>query len=315
MDPVTHHYFSKQQRNKPREMKPAKLARLFVVHFPTPIPDDLRVLEATLADLLARSHAAWPDFALEPAPLLRYLAERISPAVALTAALASVHIEDLALAYACGRRDARAIAIVESTFLPKVARYIAHTGASDAMVSEAEQLLRVRLFVGQGGSAPEIMSYTGRGALGAWLRVVAVRIVRGLQRTQRRFAAWTPGEAAAADKAPADPERQYIKKRYARAIDAVLARVLENLPAKERSILSLHFLDGLSTDAIGKLFHVDGSTIRRHVAKIRQGIMTQARRELAKELRLQRSELESVLRLARSQLEVSVSRALQHRGS
>jgi RNA polymerase sigma-70 factor (ECF subfamily) len=290
-------------------MKEGPLYRLFVAHFPTARPAYDPDVERALADLLRRARTAWPALALPTEPLLAYVAARIPSGETTAAAMAAVHIEDLALAFACSRGQADALAIVEARFLPQVARYVAHTGATESMVSEVQQQLRVRLFVGE-RRAPEILDYAGRGPLGAWLRSAAIRMVRGLQRSRRKEVG--PDALERLPRHPGeDPERDHLKRRYARALDAVLARVLADLPANERSILALHFLEGLSTDAIGKLYRVDGSTIRRRVAKLRQGILKLARRDLARELKLDRSEVESVLRLARSQLEVSVSRLLK----
>src|SRR5262249_31107757 len=103
-----------------------------------------------------------------------------------------------------------------------------------------------------------------------------------------------------------DPEMDYIKTRYAAEFRAAFRSVLSALPVRERNILNLYFVDGIKTDAIGKLYQVDGSTVRRWLGRLRQTILEQVRRFLADQLQIQPSEVESLMGLVRSRLSGSL---------
>jgi RNA polymerase sigma-70 factor (ECF subfamily) len=55
-----------------------------------------------------------------------------------------------------------------------------------ASSKDVQQLARVKLLVRQGAALPKIADYAGRGDLGSWVSVLALRIAVSLTRTQKR---------------------------------------------------------------------------------------------------------------------------------
>ena len=47
------------------------------------------------------------------------------------------------------------------------------------------QRLRERLFVGSDGEPARLASYSGRGPLGTWVRIAAIRLALNLRRSER----------------------------------------------------------------------------------------------------------------------------------
>src|SRR5687768_4667204 len=80
---------------------------------------------------------------------------------------------DLYLACACARGDGAAIARFERHHQPLFGRLAARARSLGVDGDELLQRLRVHLFTGVQGRPPAISTYTGRGPLGGWVRVVA----------------------------------------------------------------------------------------------------------------------------------------------
>jgi RNA polymerase sigma-70 factor (ECF subfamily) len=264
-------------------------------------------VEERLTELVAAARAAWPAVHLDAEEFVTHLAARVSdkdPA----AALKRVRASDLYLACACARGDAAAIGEFEKTFMPGVSDFIARQNPARAFADEVRQILRQRLFVGEEDSPPKIASYTGSGPLGGWLRVAAVRTAQNL--LARRKDASLDDERPLRSPDP-DPELLHIKRSYGREFKEAFQKTLASLPPKERNVLALYYLEGMSSAAIGKLYGVHGLTIRRWIADCRKTILDETMVLLKKRLKLRSAELNSLLALVQSQLDESISRFLK----
>ncbi len=71
-------------------------------------------------------------------------------------------------------------------------------------------------------------------------------------------------------------------------------------------MLNLHFVDGLSIDEVGTVYHVHRATAARWISAARAALLKEIRLRLAAALRASESELDSVMRGVRSQLDVSL---------
>ena len=236
----------------------------------------------------------------------------LPPGAPLAASLDTLHAEDLYLACACAAGDDRALAAFEAEFLPQVADYVAQIERDPVFVDEVRQRLRERLFVSaEVGARPRICEYTGRGALGAWLRVVAVRLALNLRRRAHPTVP-ADGEDAPALRSPApDPEVDYLKTRYGEEFRAAFRATLGTLSQDERNLLKLHYLDGLNIDEIGVAYRVHRATVARWLAQARERILTETRNRLAERLDAGSEDVDSVLDLVRSQLDVSIYNLLK----
>src|SRR5262249_15994791 len=157
------------------------------------------------------------------------------------------------------------------------------------------------------GGSPRITQYTGRGPLGAWVRVVALRAAADLARGEKRH---LPLDDASRGK-PAvatDPELRYLRVRYQAHFKAALETTLAQLAVKERNVVGMDQLEGMSTNAIGKLFNVHATTVLRWIMGARERILAETRRLLQEQLAVDDRELESVLALVAKSLDVSLRR-------
>jgi RNA polymerase sigma-70 factor (ECF subfamily) len=253
-------------------------------------------------ELLAVAREAWPGLVVDDEAFCRHLEGRLPE-------VDPAHVGDLRLAFACARGDARALALLDEQLLLPLARSLRKICRSSDEVDEVRQLVRTRMLVGDAGR-PRILDYRGHGPLAGWLRVAAVRLARDLRRRDASREAATsdqdPGDTEVADD-PRDPELALMKARYGRHFQEALQRVLADLPDRERNILAMSILDGVSTDAIGKVYGVDGSTVRRWVTRTRERVLLGVRAGLQDSLKLGVDELESLMGAVASDLDLNMS--------
>jgi RNA polymerase sigma-70 factor (ECF subfamily) len=258
--------------------------------------DEALSLKATLSAQVARARAAWPDVALDPETFVSHLGGRIG---ADLAALAGLSVEDLYLACAAGHGDPRAIAALEQRELLRVADYVARIDASSTFATDVQQALRERLLFGDG--RPRVLEYGGRGPLGGWIRVAAVRTALNLKRGAKREIPLPPSDFAAG----ADPEVDYLKERYRADFKAAFAAALSALDTDGRNVLRLHYLDGLNLDEVGAVYRVHRATVARWIARARTQILEETRRRLQERLGIAASEADSVMGLVQSRLDLT----------
>src|SRR5262245_761714 len=112
--------------------------------------------------------AAWPGVDVPEAVFLEYIESHRDP----TSANESNRLiwTDLYLACGCASGEARALKVFEEAYFGEVATVIRRLRARIAL-DEARQLVRMRVFLPEGGKPPRIAAYAGRGALRGWFRV------------------------------------------------------------------------------------------------------------------------------------------------
>jgi RNA polymerase sigma-70 factor (ECF subfamily) len=271
---------------------------------------ELPALEALLAEVLASARAAWPDLPLSEVTFLPYLAERLPEEGSLLDTLRRQHAVDLYLACACTQGLAAAQAALDTSFLPKVDAAVARVEGSGDGAAEVRQRLRERLFTSEEGRLPHIADYQGTGPLVGWLRAAAVRTALNRRRSERRRARVEEEVLAEGTVTGRDLELDYLRQRHQGDFQAALAEALAALPARERTVLRLHFVEELSLERIGTMYQTHKSTVSRWLARARADVLAEVRRRLAERLQLSDEELQSLLRIVRSQLDASISKLL-----
>jgi RNA polymerase sigma-70 factor (ECF subfamily) len=253
---------------------------------------------------LDTARSTWPDFAIPDRVFADYILERL-PEPRDPVAVSRLHISDLYLALGCLRNVPTALAALDRELVMVIAKYLGRDSSD-----ELRQLVRERVLVTRAGKAPRLAAYTGRGALGAWLRVIAVRTALNVHRADNALRRAELG--AATQVAPeADPELDFIKARYRPMFRAALEASLRALPGKRRTMLRLYFLDGLTLAKIGRLFGVHESTIALQLAAIRKQIIEHTRAELVASHGLADDEAHSLIGLLASHADLALSSVLK----
>jgi len=214
---------------------------------------------------------------------------------------------EIYLALACLAGDATALAEFDRTFIAAVPRHVARFPLSRAQVADLQQDLRVRLLA---GARPRLASYSGRAALGTWIRVIAIRQALDMIAARDR----PDTELPSLDDLVAtysSPELALARHAVRPALQEALREGFTTLSDDERTVLRLHFVDGLNIDAIGRIYQVHRSTVGRWLVTIRTRLFEHVRARLALEVQPTASELRSMFRLVGSDLRLSIDRLLR----
>ena len=289
---------------------PSALAALLRAHAPpawSAALEQVEELEALLRAHCAAGQAQWASVPLTPERFVRHLARHL-PEGSLEG-LRQLHAADLYLACACSEGERQALLAFEQHILQKVPARLGQLPA--ATVDEVLQVLRQRLLLGRGGSPPKIADYSGRGPLLAWVRIIASRVVGELASQEGRQVLFDePPEVLARMLSSEDPERALLKEDSRPVLAEALRKALAALPERERALLRLHHLHGVTMDKLATMYGESRSGVARRVAQARERLLKLTRAELASRLNLAGTELESLLGLVRSRLDFSLHRLM-----
>jgi len=266
----------------------------------------LQAHEALLIRAVDTARRAWPALRVDPTRFLGYLAERLQ-GEDITSELAQLHLADLYLACAAAAGDTAALSVFEATLMAEVGAAAARVDASPWFVDEVKQVVRERLFVGVGDAPRKILQYAGRGPLAGWIRVTALRTARNLRPDDRRRDDRGVSRLAATER---DPALELLRERLRGPFERAFAAALAALPQSDRNLLRLSYLDGLTARQIARIENVHETTAARRIARLRDRILADVRRDLAAELSLSEAELDSAIRAIRSELHLSIARLL-----
>lgn len=110
-----------------------------------------------------------------------------------------------------------------------------------------------------------------------------------------------------------DPEVAVVKERCRAHFKTAFEKSLERLTTRERTMLRCHYVDGLSTREMGKIYAKNGTTVLRWLASARSKLLSGMRDDMRNQFGLNQSELASMYRAIASQFEFSVQRMLAPR--
>jgi RNA polymerase sigma-70 factor (ECF subfamily) len=269
---------------------------------------DTADLTRRLAALYERARAAHPGLAVTEAAFGRYLARAVAAAGCSGTVLEALAVEDLYLACACAGGTPGAVAAFDACFGKVIRRAIAGVLAARHQREEAEQRARQHLFVADGTAPPKIAKYLGQGPLESWVSVAAIRVAISLGRAET--AELRLREKAIAEAAGPSPEILYMKGEVRRELEMAVEEALQRLDDRERLVLRLYLVGGMTLAAIGKTFGVTQQTVSRWLQKARDSVLSDVERALVERLKLPSDDVTSMIRFVASQLDISISRLL-----
>ena len=261
---------------------------------------------APLADrTFAAGRLSWPSLALPFASFTQYFDRH---AAALRGDLA--HAGDMFLACACAYGVDGAVDAFERTHTSALARSLASFDPTPAFVEDTLQATREHLFVRTGGAPSAIVNYGGRASLQSWLSAVAFRWAIS---ARRRKSAQRHDEFSAENDVRLEmvgPEIHYLRARYKNVLEDAVSAAVERLSPKDRLLLKLNVIEGMSIDALGSIYGVGRSTAARWLADARRALLDHAKREAKARLDVTSTELESLADDLRSDLDVNMASLL-----
>lgn len=262
---------------------------------------------AAVTELHERGVRGWPGIAVDRAAFGAALARRLGDALTSPAIAALHHDVYVAIAAAAGDEGAaRAcdqIAIREVEFAARRLR------ATETQAADVQSDLRRLMFSADGERGAAITTFTGRGDLRGYLRVVAARALsRRIARDRREVE--LEDDLPDAFGASLDPEVVMLREHYRADVDAAFRTALSALSSRARAVLRYHLLDGWSIDQIGERYGVHRSSAARWVTAAHAELGAGIRAALATRLNIPESQVDSIVALVTSRVEASIERLL-----
>jgi RNA polymerase sigma-70 factor len=240
---------------------------------------DWAELAATAA---AQAGETWPGVRVDAAGLATHLAalwpEGVPPRLALG---------DLGLAFAALQGDAAAVREVSRLVEKAVRLQAAHLGLDASGRRELEVDVLPKLLVAdpaQGATAASLAGFRGRGSLGAYLGVAVAHLaVDGHRAVARRKEApasvlenlLAPGGGHANPPATT-PESMVARAQISDSVKACLQEALSTLAHRDRVLLKLAYVQGLTSEQLGRIYSVDRATASRWLSGARDRLWSKA---------------------------------------
>jgi RNA polymerase sigma-70 factor len=213
---------------------------------------------------------------------------------------------DLYLAAAVAGGNDDAVRVFDSQLLSELPRWLSKLRLAGDVVEEVRQQLRAKLLV---GPPPKLAQYRASGRLGAWIRMVAVRTALDIcEADPVNDGRLRPGEEPLLN--AIDQEQRLIRNKYGGLFEEALRDAIKELSKRERNLLRLHYVAGMTLEALARTYHVNRSTVVRWIAAIRDDLDSAVRIRLWDELGVSPTEVRSLWRAVQSDVEVSISRLL-----
>jgi RNA polymerase sigma-70 factor len=117
-------------------------------------------------------------------------------------------------------------------------------------------------------------------------------------------------EKAIAEASGVDPEALFSKGELRDAFESAVTEALAALKPRERLVMKLFLVSGMTLDAIGKSLGITRQAVSKTLARARETIVERVEASVQRTLKMTKEDLTSILRYVASQLDVSISRAL-----
>ncbi len=252
--------------------------------------------------LLADATARRPGISIDETTFAAALALHATGAPSIFAA-------DLLVALGCLGNDPTALSVFEAEYLADARRALARLRLAPSTIEEIVQQVRTKVLVGT-GSGPRLASYSGRGPLAGWVRAIAVHEAMSARRAEVRRGPHDGPSAIERMPIGTEPELAQLRAMYAGPFKTAFAEVLAGLAARDRNVLRLVYVDGLTADQVGLAYGVHRVSVARWLQQIRATLFSRTKKLLEDRLRLSPTEFESVTRMCLSQIDVSLDRLL-----
>jgi RNA polymerase sigma-70 factor (ECF subfamily) len=261
-------------------------------------------LAAAFASVLDSARALWPRIAVDEGAVADRIGALVRSAPDAAAAIAALH-PDIVLAEAAFSGDRHALVELDR---------LVHTAAERAALRGAPaddlgQRVREQLLFSDGGRVAKITQYSGKGPLGAWLRVLVTRMGLTMQRGENRRTSKLADDEllASAPAMDSSPELQMLRAAYAGPFRDAFREALKALPPEDRNMLRLHLVDGLGIDRLAPMYGVHRATAARRLLRTKEAVLAKTRELLQMKLGIGESDFTSLVGLMMSRVEVSES--------
>jgi RNA polymerase sigma-70 factor (ECF subfamily) len=214
---------------------------------------------------------------------------------------------ELALVHRCLAGEPQALVAFDRDYLREVRVGASRLRCADHELDDIAQEVRRMLLAPRPEGPPRLATMTARGDLRALIRLMALRTGISLRRKHGRELPTDDAFELAAD--DDSPSLALVKEEHRAVLSRALEQAMARLDSRSRSALKLHCLDGVPLARVAVMFAVDRSTVTRWIARARDAILAETRRQLAA-AGVDRDRFDSFVDVLRSNFDVSLRRML-----
>lgn len=216
--------------------------------------------------------AAFPALRLDGALVGAALGRSLAGAPAESLEAVSL---DVVVAAAALEGDARALSHFDALVVAEAKQAAQHLKAGVSFADELAQQMRQRML---SPPSPKLVDYAGRGSLKKWLRASAMRLGINLASAEGRHRNEGDDDEALGQlqASAASPELKVVKAETAALVTEALRLAFTKLSPKERNLLRLYFLDGVSSTQLAKTYGTHRVTVTRWLAAARATVVDAA---------------------------------------
>jgi RNA polymerase sigma-70 factor (ECF subfamily) len=291
------------------------LRELLMAVAPAPVASELvslARLSEHLDAIVAAGRAAAPDLAVSDAEWAEFLARQLRVGQ-VAEQLQQMHAADVHLAIAALAGQTAAHAKLDRRLRAVAPQALSGIRLGTVSENDVLQLVRTKLLVGEGAER-KLASYAGRGPLDGWLRITIARTALSLLRGRASQSMHGPREdetevlanVATTD----DPQLAALRAQCGPALSSAIEQAALELPEAERTLLRLHFVDGLTIDDLAVVFQTHRATSARRLSRARHALFENARQRAMATLGLDEAQFQSLMGVMLSQLDVTIRRVL-----
>ncbi|HEV7559141.1 MAG TPA: hypothetical protein VGO00_26890, partial [Kofleriaceae bacterium] len=234
------------------------LRDLVAARAPDAVAGEPEHIERSLRALCDEAAATWPGVVVPPEQVIATLAAKLAgddPPALTAAAVSEIH-----LAVGCARGDPAAIAAFDRSYLEVVPAALAGMKLPTATIEDVRATVRDKLLL---GDPPRIVDYAGRGRLRGLVQVTATRTAIDRIRADEREVELPADHRLVA---PGDIELSLIKAQYREAFIAGFTQAISAMTRRDRNLMRLHFLGGVTLDQLAQMYGVHRATVVRWLA-------------------------------------------------
>jgi len=262
-------------------------------------------VDVQVAQMCDEAAAAWPDITVEKGVVVSAFVAKLAGEE--PPAISSANVAELYLAVACARGNEAAVRIFDRDYLSVVPQALGGMRLPAATVDDVRSIVRDKLLLADGDKPARIIEYAGRGRLRGLIQVSASRAAIDRIRHEQREAE-LPADTQLA--AAGNLELSLIKAQYREAFVAGFTTAVGTLPRRDRNLLRLHLLGGVTLEQLAQMYGVHRATVVRWLASAREALFGATRDHVAAKLGAGEEELDQMFELVRSRVELSVERLL-----
>jgi len=273
-------------------------------------------IDATLVEICAQAEAAVPTLRMDRAVFARWLGGHDVGRALATQNVASTP-EAVAELWLCAGLSANvrgAAEAFEARYFTPLPSALGRLRLAPSELDELLQIVRLKLLVREGLKGAVIEQYAGKGRLAGFVKVTATREAISRFRKQRATEAFDE-EAIFLPATNTDPGLSAVKHEARAAFRESLVCALAALEPRDRNLLRLHLLGGVTLERLATMHGKDRATIVRWLRDARERVLDGTKRELGQRLRARADEVDSLLGLATSNLDLTLERLLRTHAS